>query len=236
VEAERPELPDYESTPLSRAEYISAIVHLYRGEMYRATAWRIRLDTTTNWAVLTTAGLLAFAFREDSHSHWVLLFGTILITLLMGYEARRYQVFDVWRSRVRKIEENFYGPILRRNPVSPQREWGMRVAKDLLQPSFKITFLVALRARFLRNYWAIYVVILLSWLIRVTLYPTYRGTEKLRATLGEGALFPWWSPLVFVAVLVALAGFLVFGVPRMPHGDDDEFWTPEIRPGRMLDV
>ena len=58
------EAHEYESTPLSRQEYISAIVHLYRGEMSRATAWRIRLDTTTNWAVLTTAGLLAFAFRR----------------------------------------------------------------------------------------------------------------------------------------------------------------------------
>jgi len=95
---------DYESTPLSRQEYISAIVHLYRGELARATAWRIRLDTTTNWAVLTTAGLLAFAFRSGDNPHWPLLFGTALITLLLGYEARRYQLFDVWRSRVRKIE------------------------------------------------------------------------------------------------------------------------------------
>ena len=60
---------DYESTPLSRQEYISAIVHLYRGELYRATSWRIRLDNTTNWAVLTTAGLLSLSFGATSHSH-----------------------------------------------------------------------------------------------------------------------------------------------------------------------
>jgi uncharacterized membrane protein len=33
---------DYESTPLTRQEYISAIVHLYRGELDRATTWRLR--------------------------------------------------------------------------------------------------------------------------------------------------------------------------------------------------
>ena len=48
---------DYESTPLTRSEYIAAIVHLYRGELYRANSWRIRLDNTTNWAILTAAGL-----------------------------------------------------------------------------------------------------------------------------------------------------------------------------------
>jgi hypothetical protein len=26
----------------------------YRGEMFRSTVWRTRLDTTTNWAVVTT--------------------------------------------------------------------------------------------------------------------------------------------------------------------------------------
>ena len=26
----------------------------YRGEMYRSTVWRTRLDTTTNWSVVTT--------------------------------------------------------------------------------------------------------------------------------------------------------------------------------------
>ncbi len=80
---------DYESTPLTRAEYISAIVHLYRGELHRATSWRIRLDNTTNWAVLTTAALLTFSFGEGGHSHWILLIGTCLITVFLAFEARR---------------------------------------------------------------------------------------------------------------------------------------------------
>ena len=30
---------------------IGAIAHLYRGEVYRSTIWRTRLDTSTNWSV-----------------------------------------------------------------------------------------------------------------------------------------------------------------------------------------
>ena len=42
--------PAFEDYPLTRQEYISAMVHFYRGEMYRSQIWRQRLDTTTNWA------------------------------------------------------------------------------------------------------------------------------------------------------------------------------------------
>ena len=185
--------PDYEKTPLQRSEYITAIVHLYRGELARATAWRIRLDTTTNWAVLTAAGLLAFSFRDATQPHGALLMGMMLVSLLLGYEARRYQMFDVWRARVRKIEENFYGPILRRNPVSPQREWGERVARDLLQPKYKISFLSAIRARLLRNYWAIYTVFVLAWVLKVVIHPVAAHSwADFQANLQIGFI-PWWG-------------------------------------------
>ncbi len=85
---------DLESTPLTRQEYISAVVHLYRGELHRSTSWRIRLDSTTNWAVLTTAGLLTFSFREGGHSHWVLLTGVALITVFLAFEARRFRMAE----------------------------------------------------------------------------------------------------------------------------------------------
>ena len=30
---------------------MGVIAHLYRGEVYRSTIWRTRLDNTTNWAI-----------------------------------------------------------------------------------------------------------------------------------------------------------------------------------------
>ena len=130
---------DYESTPLSRPEYISAIVHLYRGELDRATTWRLRLDATTNWAILTTAGVLSYSFGTETHSHLGPLLGLALVAVFWMIEARRYRYADIWYARVRKIEENFYGPILRRDPVSPKREWGQLVAEDLFRPRFRVS-------------------------------------------------------------------------------------------------
>lgn len=215
---------DYEGTPLSRAEYISAIVHLYRGELHRATSWRIRLDNTTNWALITSAGLLTFSFGDPSNSHWVILLGLQIITLLLFYEARRFRFFDVWRARVRKIEENFYGPILRRDPVSPERDWGETVAEDLLSPSFKISLSAALRARFSRNYWAIYAVLVGSWLIKVMIHSEAPHKWTQIRTYIEAGSIPWWGPGVYLAGLsLGAVGLLLFA-PRAPRSEL-EYWS-----------
>src|SRR5258706_7878711 len=47
---------------------ITALSHLYRGELYRSAVWRTRLDTTTNWAVLTTGIALSLTFSSESAS------------------------------------------------------------------------------------------------------------------------------------------------------------------------
>ena len=241
VEPQHPaERADYESTPLTRAEYIAAIVHLYRGEVYRATVQRTRLDMTTNWAVLTTAGLLAFSFREGNNPHWALLVGFLLVSLFMVFEARRYQMFDLWRSRVRKIEENFYGPILRRNPISPQREWGEKVARDLFMPSYKITFLRAVRARLLRNYWGIYAVLLISWFLKVLMFPDPAHTwGEVQEHIGFG-MVSWWIPLVYLGLILSVLVAIAVLVPYTPPADNpnEEFWVarPSEPDARKIDV
>ena len=40
------------------------MVHFFRAEVHRANIWRQRLDTTTNWAVVTTGAAISFAFSE----------------------------------------------------------------------------------------------------------------------------------------------------------------------------
>ncbi len=223
--AERRSNPaDYESTPITRPEYIAAIVHLYRGELYRATAWRLRLDNTTNWAVLTTAGLLSFAFGLESHSHIVLPLGMVMICVFWALEARRYRYADIWYSRVRKIEENFYGPILRRDPISPMREWGQLVAEDLFRPRFKISRREAMRARFLRNYWAIFSVLLLAWVLKLLLHPAEaQSWEEVRQRLEIGVL-PWWAPLAGVGAFVGGIAVLLF-VTRGARGEELDRWN-----------
>jgi len=217
---------DYESTPLTRAEYIAAIVHLYRGEMYRANSWRMRLDNTTNWAILTVAGLLTFTFGDEKHSHWVLLLGLALVAVFHLFEARRFRTWHVWRTRLRMIEENFYGPILRRDPRSPALRWGELVAQDMFYPTYKMGRLQALRARFVRNYWAIYGAILGAWVMKILLTPIPLGTENgLQARLADG-LLPWWSAGIYIALFLAALGALLL-VPRRVVESEVDYWAPD---------
>ena len=200
---------DYESTPLTRQEYIAAIVHLYRGELDRATTWRLRLDATTNWAIITTAGVLSYSFGVESHTHLGPLLGVALVSVFWMIEARRYRYADIWYARVRKIEENFYGPILRRDPVSPRREWGQLVAEDLFRPRFKVTRAYALRKRLLRNYWPIFVVLMGAWAVKLIAHPTpAHGWNEVRSRLTVG-LIPWWLPLTLVGAFFLLLGWLI---------------------------
>ena len=46
---------------LNSAE-VGMLAHLYRGEVYRSTVWRTRLDQTTNWAVVTTGLAMSLTF------------------------------------------------------------------------------------------------------------------------------------------------------------------------------
>ena len=210
---------DYESTPLSRQEYIAALVHLYRGELYRATAWRMRLDNTTNWAVLTTAGLLSLSFGSGAPSDVVPFVGVPLVTVFWAFEARRYRIADIWYSRVRMIEENFYGPILRRDPTSPEKRWGELVAEDLFRPQFKITRLEALRARFLRNYWPIYTVLLVAWAFRILADATTFGDVRRGLELGP---LPWWVPFAVLGAFLGAILLLLFAT-RNTRAEQDHW-------------
>jgi uncharacterized membrane protein len=62
---------------------MGAIAHLYRGEVYRSTIWRTRLDNTTNWAIVTMGIALSTTFSSPG----ALLVG-LLIAVFLGMEAR----------------------------------------------------------------------------------------------------------------------------------------------------
>src|SRR5262245_23146106 len=47
---------------MSPSEFNTAMIHFYRGEVQRSNTWRNRLDTTTNWAVITAGATLSFVF------------------------------------------------------------------------------------------------------------------------------------------------------------------------------
>jgi len=211
----------FEEYPLTRSEYVTALTHFYRGERSRADAWRARLDPTTNWAVVTTGGMLSFAFSSPEHSHVLLLLANLLVTVFLGFEARRFRYFDVWRSRVRMLEENFFIPIIRRNLISPRSDWRESVAQDLDQPKFKISFLHAVALRLRYNYIWIFSVLLIAWLAKVHLHPTPAATPaEAFARLGIGP-FGGWSMLAMVGTFYIAAVALSIWGSRQRGGRDE---------------
>ena len=65
------------------AAEIGALAHLYRGEVYRSTIWRTRLDTTTNWSVVTLGVALSITFSSPLASPLPLILVGILILLFL---------------------------------------------------------------------------------------------------------------------------------------------------------
>ncbi len=201
---------DLEHKDLTRAEYISAMVHMYRGEMHRATAWRLRLDNTTNWAIISTGGLLTFSFGHPESSHQVLLLGHVLVFSFLWIESRRYRFFDVWRSRVRKIEENFFNPLLTRRLVSPDPFWGDVVAHDLETPRFKMTRWHALHQRLHANYLVLFVTLSVAWVSKIFLHPTATRDVAIALDRLDLDLLPGRASMGVVGLFYLFVGLLYF--------------------------
>jgi uncharacterized membrane protein len=145
------------------------MVHLFRAEVQRANIWRQRLDTTTNWAVVTTGAALTIAFSQSGH-HAVILLNTLLVTLFLFIEARRYQYYELWSYRVRLMETDFYAPMLV-PPFHPAPDWAESLAENLLHPTFSISMWEALGRRYRRNYLWIYLILSLAWVAKTWLWP-----------------------------------------------------------------
>lgn len=138
-------------TPFSVAE-IGALAHLYRGEIYRSTIWRTRLDTTTNWAVVVTGVSFTLTFGSVDATALPLILVGLLVSVFLLLEARRYRYFNVWRARARLLETDFYAPMLRGIPYSCREKWPSILAKDYDHPQFHISYARAVGRRLRKNY------------------------------------------------------------------------------------
>jgi uncharacterized membrane protein len=201
----------YRGYQLRPSEFTTAMSHFYRAEIQRANVWRQRLDTTTNWAVLTTGAALSFAFsRAYAEDHRVIILDTLLVTLFLFIEARRDRYYELWSSRVRLMETDFFATMLV-PPFHPAPDWGETLADSLLHPQFPVSMLEAFGRRFRRNYLWIYIILGLAWVTKVWLHPspawmwsqivsrTTVGSIPGEAVLAVGALF--YAALFVVGIL-----------------------------------
>jgi uncharacterized membrane protein len=191
------------------SEFNTAMAHFYRGEIQRANTWRNRLDTTTNWAVLTTGATLSFAFSSPTNPHFVILINTVLVGFFLFMEARRYRYYEIWSSRVRLVETGYFTQILTPDAAADDA-WMKLLVADLQSPHFNISEWEALGRRLRRNYLWIFVLLAACWNLKVYIHPVpaYDFNAFIdRATIG---VVP--GAVVFMIGVFFNAGLITFAV------------------------
>lgn len=152
-------------------EFANSMIHFYRAEVTRANVWRQRLDATTNWAVISTGAALSFTFSNNAANlHVMVPISTLLVTLFLIAEARRYRYYELWSSRVRLMEVNYFAAMLAQ-PHRPAADWAGTLADSLLHPQFTISSWEAFGRRFRRNYQYIYLLLAFAWVNKIALHP-----------------------------------------------------------------
>ena len=195
---------------MTPSEFNTAMIHFYRGEVQRSNTWRNRLDTTTNWAVITAGATLSFVFSSPNNPHFVIPINSILVAIFLLMEARRYRYYEIWSSRVRILETGYFAPILTPDNRPADESWAEHLAADLTTPHFTITEWEAVGRRLRRNYLWIFALLALSWNLKVYLSPLpARDFDAFidRATVG---IVPGW--IVFVVGIVFNAAVFIFAI------------------------
>ena len=215
----------YRGYHLRASEFTTAMVHFYRGELSRSNTWRLRLDTTTNWAVITTGAALSLAFGAELLPHFILLIVLAMVLLFWWMESRRYRHYELWAYRVRLMETDFFAAMLI-PPFAPGPQWANKLTDSLLTPEFPITMLEALGRRFRRNYQWIILLLVAAWLSKLAVHPVPASaweTIVARAAIGRVP-----GPFVIGAVLIGslvllLAAWMTVNLREttsevLPHG------------------
>ncbi len=215
---------------INQTEFVTAMVHLHRGELSEATAWRSRIDTTTNWAVVFSVTTLSFVFADKLNERHVLIpIVSLFCTFLLLMEARRYRFFDIWRSRARMIEINFYRPMLDGSAPTTE-DWAKTLAHDLEWPHFHMSAWEAAGRRLRRTYQYIFAILLISWVVVLFIHPTVATSVDEVVTRASVGTAP--GLLVIAAMMLLYGALLVLGV--------SSYWAshraknlPAGHPGRM---
>jgi len=209
---------------------IGALAHLYRGEIYRSTIWRTRLDTTTNWSVVTLGIALSITFSNPSASPLPLVLVGILILFFLALEARRYRYFNVWRARARWMETRFYVPLLNDGDLKIEDGWTQVLAKDYMHPVHHVSFATAIGRRIRRNYLWVLLIQTVAFAGKLLVHPTAVTSLDefiLRADIGP---FPGELVLIVGAVYVlSWAGIAIWS----ERSDQAKFRSRQASPSSM---
>ena len=171
---------------------LGMLAHLYRGEVYRSTIWRTRLDQTTNWAVVTTGLAMSLTFSGPYASPLPLILVGLLVAVFLLLESRRYRYFSVWRARCRLMEVDVYGPMLRGEGVHLDGKWNTLLARDYARPRFHVSYWRAIGRRLRSNYAYILVIQAIAYYGKLAIHPLPAGTWSTFVSRAAVGPVPGW--------------------------------------------
>jgi uncharacterized membrane protein len=149
------------------SDTVNSLIHLYRGELGRMVSYRVRLDTTTNWAIVTNAGVVTLAFGNTETSHAVFIVAMLLTFYFLQLETRRYRLYELSHQRVRLLEQRFYPAMIL---DQHDQGWHNDLVAQLRTPRLPVSHFKALGLRLWRNYLWLQLGLLLLWLVKLGLF------------------------------------------------------------------
>lgn len=206
------------------SDVISLLGHFYRAQMDRVTTWRGRLDQTSYWAVTVIAALLTWVFSSPGNPHYILLIGMGALVVFLAVETRRYRAYDVWRERVRLLEQNLFAELFDPETDLTHEDWRRQISEDLRDPAVKTRPFTALSRRLRRIYYPLLLVLLAAWVARITVFKP----EESWSTTAQVLVIPGEAVVVGVAVFyLAATAAVIYGFVWRGGGEFHEREQPD---------
>ena len=171
----------------------TVLVHYYRAMVGRADTWRVRMDTTTNWAIGATAALISFALGAPEIPHYVVFLASFLTFIFLLLEGRRLAFYHLWQQRVLLLEEHF---ISRATTPEASRDGDIdldalhrALAPHLGQTVPTMSLRKAMSRRLRRVYVYLFLSQVFAWIVKLAIHPsTAASFEEWLARASVGAI------------------------------------------------
>lgn len=153
--------------------------------------------------------ILTWAFSSTDNPHYIILIAGLVVTTFLFIEARRYRDYDVYRARVRLMQQNLLAAALDPDAPVDNADWRVELSDDYRRPTVKVSTLEALANRLRRIYLALFTVLVLAWAFRITAFvPSDAWLESASIALVSGEV------VVAVCALWYLAAVAIGLWPR----------------------
>ena len=130
------------------------------------------------------AASLTWVFSSSGNPHCLLLIGMGAILIFHLVETQRHRALDVWRSRVRLLEEDVFATAL--DPIANPKHttWREELSQDRREPALKTPFFEAYVRRLRRVYSALLLILLAAWVARITVFTPGKDVFESAAMIG----------------------------------------------------